>query len=363
MTDKEKQEIAEKAGHFYRFGLELGKLVKDLSEEIDRLMAQGMTYDEAAWITLHPNGALHKGVKCLIDTVSKVILGGLGGKFTGMKLGNAFKKTVGRILKRKREKTKNEGKKEQTAWNANSNNTPEPQKQPPKEPREVKAVKVNGDTPVPKGFKGIERVHNGSIRLNSYHAEDYHNSTSFKGRSPEPSSKYKEARVGDKTYEALRHYSYKGDEEMNGYLRNGIMPKDPKVLDEIKAIDEYMAKNRTKGSMKLFRGMQDPEKAKEFIRTGIYSDPGYASTSTSFGAAHKRAIPTQEKDQYILVLNTPHNYGAVSLKNKNVSKFKAEDEILLQRNGKGTVKKVEKFANRAGKDSHDYYIYIDLDAD
>jgi len=42
-----------------------------------------MAYDSPEWITVHPNGAEHKGRPALIDSATGEVLGGMGGKFTG----------------------------------------------------------------------------------------------------------------------------------------------------------------------------------------------------------------------------------------------------------------------------------------
>ena len=42
-----------------------------------------MAYDSPEWITVHPNGAEHKGRPALIDNATGEVLGGMGGKFTG----------------------------------------------------------------------------------------------------------------------------------------------------------------------------------------------------------------------------------------------------------------------------------------
>lgn len=50
----------------------------------------GFAQDEARWITVHPNGEGEgKGRPALIDSESGVVLGGMGGKFTGKKITEA----------------------------------------------------------------------------------------------------------------------------------------------------------------------------------------------------------------------------------------------------------------------------------
>lgn len=44
--------------------------------------------DAAQWITVKPNGAEHKGQPVLIEKTTGEVLGGMGGRFNGQKIGN-----------------------------------------------------------------------------------------------------------------------------------------------------------------------------------------------------------------------------------------------------------------------------------
>jgi hypothetical protein len=65
---------------------------KELFSMIDQL-AQDMAMDEQ-WITVHPNGEGSEGTPVLLDDGGK-IMGGMGGKFTGQKIGEIRKDFVG----------------------------------------------------------------------------------------------------------------------------------------------------------------------------------------------------------------------------------------------------------------------------
>lgn len=67
-------------------------------EERLRLALRGelLAYDEARWITVHPNGDEHEGQPVLIDDEGGGrILGGMGGKFNGQKISEIKKGFVG----------------------------------------------------------------------------------------------------------------------------------------------------------------------------------------------------------------------------------------------------------------------------
>ena len=63
----------------------------DLASKMGRAFCLGvlyarrkkLTFDEAKWITVKPNGPQHTGRPALIDSATGEVLGGMGGKFTG----------------------------------------------------------------------------------------------------------------------------------------------------------------------------------------------------------------------------------------------------------------------------------------
>lgn len=92
-------------------------------EERLRLALRGelLAYDEARWITVHPNGDEHEGQPVLIDDEGGGrILGGMGGKFNGQKISEIKKGFVGpkspdaeTLVKKQEEQHKREEKKRQ----------------------------------------------------------------------------------------------------------------------------------------------------------------------------------------------------------------------------------------------------------
>ena len=93
------KEVAQRAGIAFKLGVAFGQGIAHSR----RQLAQ----DEAKWITVKPHGENAKGRPALIDSESGQILGGMGGKFNGVKIekGNkqGFKKLAENQPKSRRE--------------------------------------------------------------------------------------------------------------------------------------------------------------------------------------------------------------------------------------------------------------------
>ena len=144
--------------------------------------------------------------------------------------------------------------------------------------------------------------------------------------------------------ESYSIYRYTDDlyEDMNSYFRNGS-PVGEETLDHIRQIDRVMSQSRLDKAITVYRGVESVD---GMFKGRIFQDKGYCSTSAD-------TYQAQDFGNNILVLNLPRGLRAISTQGS--SEYENESEILLDRNVRGTIKKLEKKG-----DYNLYYIDVEL---
>ena len=326
------------AGKAYAIGLMMG------------LMSKGLTYDEAKWVTLHPAGkgpkasgeGNKKGVPALIDGTTGKILGGLGGKFTGKTIKQV--KASSKKAKAAAAAKAKETKKAKAEAAAKTESSTAAKSKTRKGYNLDKVETVNNRSPVSSGWD--DRGSNGypyNINSGAYHELNDFNTFSDTGR----------AALND-----FINYTRSSD-HLNGLLRQGKIPGSGFLAEKVKRMDAYFNEHKSKGPLSVLRGIPDQEQAQKMIKSGVFQDKGYVSTSTNIQTAEEFADTAALKDRYVFALRVPKGYGAVSL--ESITDHPGEQEILLQRNTKGPITHVEKVANDKG--GFDYIAYVDVEKD
>ena len=327
------------AGKAYAIGLMMG------------LMSKGLTYDEAKWVTLHPAGkgpkasgqGNKKGVPALIDGTTGKILGGLGGKFTGKTIKQV--KASSKKAKAAAAAKAKETKKAKAEAAAKTESSTAAKSKTRKGYNLDKVETVNNRSPVSSGWD--DRGSNGypyNINSGAYHELNDFNTFSDTGRA---------------ALDDFIKYT-RSSAELNDRLRQDKIPESGSFFKErVKRMDAYFNEHKSKGPLSVLRGIPDQEQAQKMIKSGVFQDKGYVSTSTNIQTAEEFADTAALKDRYVFALRVPKGYGAVSL--ESITDHPGEQEILLQRNTKGPITHVEKVANDKG--GFDYIAYVDVEKD
>lgn len=352
MTDKEKQELAEKAGRALGLGRKIRRLAEDRVVEALKMRQKNEGADAAEWVTVHPNGPENKGQPCLVDKIANIVLGGLGGKFTGMSIGKAFKKAAGKIFKKS--KSKKQPKENSSSENNSSNQSPKGNKSNNSTNGYdlAKVPQVGSKTPLPKGVKGWRgREESGLPKLgddaSAYHALNKFDENSDTGKA----AKY-----------LFERYTATLAKTLNGELRKDPSLKNDKFFrDRVKIIDAYFddPNHRLKNSVKVYRAVSDAPAARKMLKSGLFQDKGYVSTTTSHDTALDFMSDSSEKDRFVFAMSVPKGYKAVSL--NDISVHPGEHEILLKRGATGKISHVEKIRNDRG--GWDYVGYVNISPD
>lgn len=282
------------------------------------LMAKGLTYDEAQWITVHPNGSKNKGLPALIDSETGKVLGGMGGTHTG--------KTISQV---KAQKKRTEPERQKKGFVLEN----------------VPTATINSKLPDShNNWSG--RDSDGFPEI-GVEAEKYHEITAFD----------KSSAAGAKAEEPLRWLVFSSS-VFNSPLRNAGAEGeiDEETKQQIKAIDAYFEdpKHQLKQPIKLLRGISDANVARKMIEAGEFADKGFISATPKKQSAKRFGVAGD--DRYIFALNVPKGCGAVST---SAFQLPEESEIVLQRGLKGPINHVEKIANNRG--GFDYVAYVSID--
>lgn len=137
---------------------------------------------------------------------------------------------------------------------------------------------------------------------------------------------------------ALTYSSTAGCDKINSYLRVGIKDGHDKRLDlEVASLTEAINNNRIKEDTVVFRGVHSVHYS---IKNGVYTEPGFSSTSTSIKTANKFA----GSDGAIIVFSV--RKGTHGLAMPRMSHFPEENEILFQPGTTGRVTKQKKINGR-----------------
>ena len=326
------------AGKAYAIGLMMG------------LMSKGLTYDEAKWVTLHPAGkgpkasgeGNKKGVPALIDGTTGKILGGLGGKFTGKTIKQV--KASSKKAKAAAAAKAKETKKAKAEAAAKTESATAAKSKTRKGYKLDKVETVNNRSPVPSGWD--DRASNGypvNVNAEAYHVQNDFNAFSDTGRA---------------ALDDFINYA-RSSAQLNDRLRRGKLSGSGSIAETVKHMDAYFNEHKSKGPLSVLRGIPDQELAQKMIKSGVFQDKGYVSTSTAIETAEEFADTAAFKDRYVFALRVPKDYGAVSL--ESITDHPGEQEILLQRNTKGPITHVEKIANDKG--GFDYIAYVDVEKD
>ncbi len=247
--------------------------------------------DGTEWITFKPNGQENKGRKILIDAESGQILGG--------SLPRAMQGTKIKDLKN--------NLRGQKAKNAT-----------------YTAIKINNARPPSMSEPDQEKIHN------AQNVEQLH-------LTPE-----------QKHYISL--YTEDGFEDLNYCLRNDL-PLDDELM--VKNLDEVINKMPAKEDFTVFRYCGN-KVFSELENNGFIVDKGYLSTTTSEGCLQDFFNQdAMAKNPKFLIINVSKGTPAASI--REVSSNDIENEILLKRNTRLTLRNKKKAVNN-GVEAEYYYV-------
>lgn len=244
---------------------------------------------DARWITVHPGGkgerkggGKKKGIPVLISKKDGTILGGMGGQFDGVKIGDVHKQgsspSPGKASERLREIEKDVSRMSRKEM-----------------------------------LSALEKAV-AEMKPEATDQKEIHTSLDIKA-----------LKLPEITEDALSNYTRSGYNDINDYLRG--KPSDRKVFieEDIELIDEAMDKSVVKKPFCCYRGMDvSPELLKKFANAkpgDLITDGAYISTSTK----EEESFPGNVKMKIIV----PKNAKALSM--MRVSEYPTEMEVLLDR--------------------------------
>ena len=67
-------------------------------------------------------------------------------------------------------------------------------------------------------------------------------------------------------------------------------------------MDAYFNEHKSKEPLSVLRGIPDQERAQKMIKSGVFQDKGYVSTSTDVQTAEEFADTAALKDRYVFAL-------------------------------------------------------------
>lgn len=265
-----------------------------------------------SWITVKPHGKGKTGSHVKIGPGGE-IKAGMGGKFTGKKIG--------------------EIKKSKSKSNAKATSKPANTKPQASVPQKTTA------TPSPKQVGPNEHSATAAAQI---------------GKNASPKSKPAEAPMSQQSHvtgskaheaaktqmdaretEAVKNYTGAMFRDVNPALRSGkpIPKKDRRDVDHMDAV---FAKSSTKEPMTVYRGVS-PDVAAKMQKGSSFKDGAFVSTTSDKSTAQSFA----RGGGAVMEVRVPKGSKAVSV--RDVSQFgKSEQEILLNRGGNYRVVDVKK---------------------
>lgn len=292
--------------------------------------------DEKRWITVHPGGRRRdgRGIPVLIESKTGEVLGGMGGRFNGQNISE---------LKQDRDGAPSSSNE---INNASAQNGGKKQAEKEVNTKQSNNVGAKRDSEIKNRLKKEEGAKKDRTEPSFNAVEVYKRHSSFKGfyadyqrEAKKRLEKVSSGNVNDNQKRVARTYSSTGGcDKINSYLRVGIKGGHDKRLDSnVASLTRAINNNPIKEDTVVFRGVHSVHHS---IKNGVYTEPGFSSTSTSINTANKFA--GSEGD--IIVFSV--RKGTHGLAMPSMSYYPEENEILFPPGTTGRVTKQEKINGR-----------------
>lgn len=219
-------------------------------------------------------------------------------------------------------------------------------------------VLINPDGEIVSGlggaFNGKKITEIGGIRerINS-HLKEYKQGT----KTAHKELDIKALDISEKAMQAMISYTGASAKVINNALRKGELdsPTNATNREKVHLLDEIMEKSVVKTPFVAYRGLnirtESTRQKYDDLKVGdSFQDEGFVSTSTN-----QKKADTFGSGQRIMIL-VPKGANAVSP--RSVSRYKTEDEILLDRGGTFKVIDIEEKTDDFGKPQKTFKVVL-----